>query len=448
MSFAFISCLGGRLRRAAALARGRLAPMVVLVAASALAQAQVPSAGGQAVPNATSESAREILARVRPSVVQIKGFFGANTAQAFHGTGFAVAPGGVFLTNYHVVAQYVLYPDKYRLEYRSPDGKTGGIAVLAIDVRHDLAVVRAEGIAPRPLPLEATVPGKGDRAFSIGFPLDVGLTITEGVSNGRVEDSFDPRIHYSGAINAGMSGGPALNTAGAVIGVNVAGYRFEQLVSFLVPAVHARALIERALKPASGGLKKEVVAQMHAHATELLSALDGPMTTQVVAGYALPAKLAPFIDCGAAADPAPEQPLQVVRVQCSAKAGLYVEDGLYSGDLKFAHYVLSTKKLDAWRFANRISKVSSAAGAYGRRKYVGPFACQTDVVKLKGFDASLMTCVRSHRKLEGLYDITARVTSLNESNRGFASHVDIYGVEFEAGMRFLRRYVEAMEWKP
>jgi S1-C subfamily serine protease len=415
---------------------------------AATAQAPSPSAAARAVPGATSEGAREILARVRPSVVQIRGFFGANTAQAFHGTGFAVARGGVLLTNYHVVAQQVLYPDKYRLEYRTPDGKTGGITVLAIDARHDLAVVRAEGIAPRPLALETTVPDKGDRAYSIGFPLDVGLTITEGVSNGRVEDSFDPRIHYSGAINAGMSGGPALNAAGSVIGVNVSGYRFEQLVSFLVPALHARALLERALKPVPGGLKKEVVAQMHAHAGGLMSALDGPMTTQVIAGYALPSKLAHFIDCNASADPAPEQPLEIVRVQCSAKAGLFIEQGLYSGDLRFEHFVLSTKKLDAWRFANRISKLSLATGAYGRRKYVGPFACRTGIVKLKGFDASVMTCVRSHRKLEDLYDITARITSLNEPRRGFASHVDMHGVEFEGGMRFLQRFVEAMEWKP
>ena len=435
---------------AAVVARGVLATMAVLGAAGAFAQAPSPPATleHRAPPGATSESARQVLSRVRSSVVQIKGFFGANTAQAFHGTGFAVARGGIFLTNYHVVAQQVLYPTKYRLEYRAHDGKTGRIEVLAIDVRHDLAVVRAEGIAPRPLPLETTVPDKGDRAFSIGFPLDVGLTITEGVSNGSVEDSFDPRIHYSGAINAGMSGGPALNAAGAVIGVNVAGYRFEQLVSFLVPANHVRALVKRALKPAPGGRKGEVAAQMRQHAVELISAVDGRLTTQVMSGYALPAKLAPFIDCNASSDPAPERPLQIVRVRCLAKAGLFVEQGLFSGDLRFEHFVLETGKLDAWRFAHRVSKLSAATGAYGQRRYVGPFSCNTGVVKLRGFDASLMTCVRSHRKLEGLYDITARVTSLNESHRGFVSHVDLHGVEFDGGMRFLRRYVEAMEWNP
>ena len=397
-----------------------------------------------------SESARDALGRARPSVVQIKGFFGGNTAQAFHGTGFAVAPGGVVMTNYHVVAQNVLYPEKYRLEYRTPDGQTGKVTVLAIDVRHDLAVVRAEGFDAPPLALNATTPAKGERAWSIGFPLDVGLTITEGVSNGRVEDSFDPRIHYSGAINGGMSGGPALNSGGQVIGINVSVYRFEQLVSFLVPAAHARVLIDRAQQqPLTGGdARKEVVAQLRAHAAELLGALEGALPTQSVAGYALPAKLSAFIDCNASGDPAPDQPVQTVRINCAAKAGLYVQQGMYSGDLRFSHFVLTTDKLDAWRFAHRLSNLSTASGSFGTRKNVGPFACNDSTVKLQGFDAGLLVCTRGYRKFEGLYDITVRVVSLNQPTRGFASHLDMHGVEFDAGMRFVRRYVEAMQWKP
>ncbi len=399
---------------------------------------------------ATSENARDVLARVRPAVIQIKGFFGANTAQAFHGTGFAAAEGGIFITNYHVVAQQVQYPDKYRLEYRTPDGKTGAITILAIDVRHDLAVVHAAGHAPEPLKLEPVVPVKGERAYSIGFPLDVGLTITEGVSNGKVEDSFDPRIHYSGAINGGMSGGPALNGAGSVIGINVSGYRFEQLVSFLVPAEHALALLERSRKstPNARSLTRDATAQLRAHAAALLGALNGKMLTQAAAGYLLPGKLAPFIDCNAAGDPTPSQPIQVVSMNCAAKAGLYVQQGLFSGDLRYAHYVLSTDKLDAWRFASKLSDLASATGAFGSRRHVGPFACENRVVALKGFDASVMVCSRGYRKLEGLYDFTVRVSSLNNTKRGFASHLDMYGLEFEPAMRFIKRYVEAMEWRP
>jgi S1-C subfamily serine protease len=411
-------------------------------------QAQPPATPFTAVTPAASQGAREVLAHVRPAVVQIKSFFGSNTAQASHGTGFAVMGGGVFITNYHVVAERVQHPGKYRLEYRTADGQTGPLSVLAVDVRHDLALVRAAGYGPAPLQLQPSSSNKGDRAYSVGFPLDVGLTITEGISNGKVEDSFEPRIHYSGAINAGMSGGPGLNAAGEVIGVNVSGYRFEQLVSFLVPVAHVQALRDRSVSPPSDvELKREAAAQMQAHSADLLGALDGAMRTQAVAGYILPDKIAPFINCNASGSPETEDPVQMIQIRCDAKAGLYVQQGLYSGDLKYSHYILTTDRLDAWRFANRLSALTQATGRYGALRHVGPYACEDRIVGLKGFDASLLVCARRYRRFERLYDFTVRVNSLNNPKQGYASHLDIYGVEFEPGMMFIRRYVEAMEWK-
>jgi S1-C subfamily serine protease len=425
--------------------------VLVTVIAACLAsssRAQIPTAYAAAA-QATSQSARNVLALVRPAVIQIKGFFGTNTAQAFHGTGFAVAAGGLFVTNYHVVAERVQHPDKYRLEYRNADGETGAITVLAVDVRHDLALVHASDYAPAPLTLQTSPGAKGERAYSVGYPLDVGLTITEGISNGKVEDSFEPRIHYSGAINAGMSGGPGLNEQAEVIGVNVAGYRFEQLVSFLVPVEHVLALRDKSPSPPSDdSLKQAVAVQMHAHSAELFHALEGPMPTQRTSGYALPGKVAPFVDCNASGSPATEDPVQVVRINCFAKAGLYLQQGLFSGDLRYAHYILTTDKLDAWRFAVRLSALTRAVGNYGLPRQVGPYACEDHLVGLKGFDAAVLVCARGYRKFAGLYDLTVRVSSLNGTKRGFASHLDIYGVEFDPGMAFIRRYVEAMEFKP
>src|SRR5215470_5854860 len=110
-----------------------------------LARAQLSATRYSAVEAAASQGAREVLAQVRPAVIQIKSFLGSNTAQSSHGTGFAVSEGGVFMTNYHVVAERVQHPGKYRLEYRTAEGQTGAITVLAVDVRHDLALVRAAG---------------------------------------------------------------------------------------------------------------------------------------------------------------------------------------------------------------------------------------------------------------------------------------------------------------
>lgn len=427
--------------------------LVVLVVAAFPAVHAQPAKKPAPSPNdvitpAPSEGVRDILARIRPSVVQIKGFFGTNTAQAFHGTGFAVAADGIVATNYHVVAEHVLSPEKYRLEFHTPEGRTGKVNVLAIDVRHDLAIVRTEGFAPAPLPIDPTIPAKGSRAYSVGFPLDVGLTITEGISNGRVADAFDSRIHYSGAINGGMSGGPAFSARETVIGVNVAGYRFQQLVSFLVPASHLLPLIERALAgpPNEREMKAAVAMQLRAHGDALLDAFPEAMPTQVTSGYALPGKLANFVDCNAAGTPDADSPVHMITINCAAKAGLYVQQDLSTGDVRYSHYVMTTDTLDAWRFARRLSTLSKATGAFGRRKHVGPFDCEARNVKLRGFDAALLVCARAYRDVEGLYDITVRALSLNQSKRGFASHLDMHGVAFDAGMRFVRRYVEVMEW--
>jgi serine protease Do len=438
-----------------ALAVGMVLSVPLTMRATAQTPTPQPAVATTAVPvPAASENARDTLKRASPSVVQIKGFFGTNTAKAFHGTGFAVAPGGIFMTNYHVVSEHVQDPARYRLEYQTVDGKSGPVTVLAVDVRHDLAVVRASDHAPPPLVLQGAPPVKGERAYSIGFPLDVGLTITEGVSNGRVDESFQSRIHYSGAVNGGMSGGPALNAAGEVIGVNVSGYMFQQLVSFLVPAQEAVALRTRALaiKPDAADLKtdlkKDILTQLRAHSSALLGALAAPLPTQVSAGYKLPDKLAPFMECNAMGDPTPDQPVRTTRINCAAKAGLYLQRDLQSGEFKYGHIIMTTEKLGAWRFAKRFTSVTGVSGERGRLRHVGPLACNNKVVGLKGFDANMLVCVRSYRKLEGLYDFTVRVTSLNGSSHGFISHLDMFGLEFEPGMSFIKRYVDAMEWTP
>ena len=415
-------------------------------AAEALARQPVPP------PEAASTAARQVLDRVRPAVIQIKGFFGTNTSQAFHGTGFAVAPGGVFLTNWHVVSDAVLYPEKYRLEYKTSAGATGRITVRAIDVRHDLAIVEAVGFTPAPLQLKADTI-KGERAYSIGFPLDVGLTITEGVSNGRVEDSFQPRIHYSGALNAGMSGGPGLNASGHVIGVNVAGYFLSQLVAFFVPAEYAITLLANSTKAPLDAkrARDEVASQLRAHSEAVLAALDTPLVMQAHQGYELPGKLAGFVDCRAAGDPAPDQPVQVERVICDAKSTLYIASDLNSGGLSFRHQILNTTTLDAWRFAHRLQEASAPLGGqfkFGRNRQLAPYACKQDDVALEGLEANAIVCLRAYRKFEGLYDLNVHVVSKNQAKRGFVSTLSLTGVSSATALAFAKTYLAAIRWRP
>ncbi len=417
------------------------------VATTAAAAPQPAST--EAVP---SSAARQVLDRARPAIIEVKGFFGTNTSEAFHGSGFAVASGGVFVTNWHVVSDAVLYPEKYRLEYKTAAGASGRIDVLAIDVRHDLAIVKAVGFAPAPLVLwpETT---KGEQVYSIGFPLDVGLTITEGVSNGRVEDSFQPRIHYSGALNAGMSGGPGLDTSGRVIGVNVASNYDSQLIAFFVPAEYAITLLASAMdRPLDAKrVHDEIADQLRAHSAALLAALETPLPRHNGQGYELPGKLAGFFDCHAGGDPAPDQPVQVEKLYCDAKSSLYVASDVRSGGLWFSHQILHSTTLDAWRFAHRLqtlSTIPSGKIGSGRNRQLAPYACHQNDVALEGLEVNAIVCLRAYRKFEGLYDLRVHVVSKNEATRAFISNLWLTGVSSEVALAFARTYLATIQWMP
>ena len=300
----------------------------------------------------------------------------------------------------------------------------------------------------------------------MGYALDVGLTITEGVANGLVEDSFTPRLHYSGALNSGMSGGPALDGRGVVVGVNVSNYYYSQLVSFLVPATMGAELLAQKRRPPvdfagedpdaapnkaetnDTALKESIGEQLVAHSKQLLSQLDEPIPTQSSSGYLLPRKLASFVDCSANGQPDADAKVEQTRISCSAGAALYVKEDLGIGEVSFAHDVFSTEKLGAWRFARRLSFNTDASVLYGDRKYVGPFACRRSTVALDGLDAYATICSRAYRDFEGLFDLLLRVVSLNEPKRGFSSQLNLLGVEFDDGMSLIGRYLAAIQWAP
>src|SRR5690349_14669421 len=197
-----------------------------------------------------SAAAESIYAVARPGLLQIRTLVEAAGRQSSIGSGFLVSADGLAVTNYHVVSQYALEPKTYRLEFARPDGSQGALKLVAIDVANDVAIVKLDGTDLPHLEfdkaaLEDKSP-RGERLYAMGNPLDLGFTIVEGTYNGFVEKSYNARVHFTGAINPGMSGGPAVTAAGKVAGINVAKRLDGELVSFLVPASKASALFERA----------------------------------------------------------------------------------------------------------------------------------------------------------------------------------------------------------
>jgi 2-alkenal reductase len=179
-----------------------------------------------------STTITQVVENVQPAVVTVVGtapgqmtFFGYSGDSTVSGSGVIITQDGYILTNNHVVentnAQTVILSDGTELE----------ATVVNTDTFADLAVLKVQGIMPGVAVLGNSDNLKpGETVIAIGSPLgDFRNTVTVGVvsATGRSLDTgngyeMENLIQTDAAINSGNSGGPLVNLAGEVVGINSA----------------------------------------------------------------------------------------------------------------------------------------------------------------------------------------------------------------------------------
>lgn len=176
----------------------------------------------------------DIAARVLPATVNIQvtkvalGRFSPETGEPtipgdrdrFVGSGFIVTPTGILVTNKHVIdgALWIIVRLQDGTEVPATVIATSrfvDLALLKVNVGHPLPTLQlGDGDAARP----------GDPVLAIGDPLGLGTSLSAGIVSGTQRDlmstPFDDYVQTDATINHGNSGGPLVNTAGEVIGVN------------------------------------------------------------------------------------------------------------------------------------------------------------------------------------------------------------------------------------
>jgi len=397
-----------------------------------------------------SSQTHALFERIRDNVAQIRVLLGTSDTHAATGSGFVVG-NGLMITNYHVIADKALEPDTYRLEFVLPGGRRGPLEIVAIDVLNDLAVVKGDIGALEGLRLRSRALAKGDRGFSLGYPLGQGLTVVEGIYNGRSEELYYERIHFTGAINSGMSGGPAVDPSGRVFGVNVATHRRGQLVSFLVPAAFAEKLLARARSgatPLPRDLRNTVGAQLRAHDDALEKALKVPLPTQRLGPLVVPARMGDFMQCAAGTERERDRPYDINSYYCYTLSAVYVDPKLQTGTIVFRHRVLRSRKLGALRFAHiqEAQFRSTVSSDYTSRKHHTEYVCQDHIVALQGVRAKVAQCLRRYKLFDGLYDMVLKVATLGDSSLALHSELQMDGVSYDHAMQLSTRFLEAIRW--
>jgi len=414
-----------------------------------------------------SPSAQRAFETARDKLLQVRTLLKDQDSQASVGSGFIVGSEGLVITNYHVVSQIALQPLRYRLTYTRAGGSGGVLQLLAFDAVHDLALARmvasndaatagAEGDVDKRPPSFATLSfrpraqalANGERIFSLGNPLDIGFAVHEGNYNGLAARSFYPQIFFAGALNPGMSGGPALDGQGRVIGVNVATHRAGQQVSFLVPAQFAQELLERGrdAQPITGDVYPELTRQLLAHQALLVRRFVAqPWRSAGHARYRIPVPQEDFMRCWGSSSRAETKGLEYERSDCEMEGAVFISGQLQTGRLTVRHEAYDGSKLGALRFARAYSDSFRNEG-FGAGPATTQPQCEERFVDRDGLPLRAVVCLSAYRKLKGLYDLSVLVATVDASTLGVQGRLDARGIDFDNALRLTRHYLDGYAW--
>ncbi len=435
---------------------------------------------------AAVDEAKTVFQQYQSRVYQVRIINIASGSKSSIGSAFLVRDDGLMATNFHVIAEYIHNPSEYRIEFINHKGETGELNIVDIDAIHDLALVHSPMAAGEPLVFSNTPLQQGESIYSLGNPRDLNMVVVQGSYNGLIQHSYYDRILFSGSINPGMSGGPALNGRGQIIGVNVA--TAGNALSFLVPQSKLEALLqtytarrsvveageeeaesqhtdvstnasERPAEPAdvlqvsTDVLKQRIEQQLLHNQEQFMSKVLTSVWPQVSLGQGkVIGEVTDFVRCWDNSQEKKSKRLYRSNSSyCANNEQVYLSHHFHTSGIQYEFSWVTSEELNAFQFYTAYQNLIAVAVPTnrGREEDLTNFVCHESFVEHVA-NADLITksilCVRAYKEYAGLYDFLFLGASAHESRQGLISHFTLAGVSKPLGMEFTRKFMEHVQW--
>jgi len=399
-----------------------------------------------------AEQAEAIFKQLAPSLYQIRLIDKVSGEKSSIGSGFQITSDGLIATNYHVISGYARHPNKYKMEYLDNKGNKGNLELESVEVINDLALVKREVTEKMPFfAISTSTPKKGEELFSLGNPHDLGMIVVPGTYNGLKKESFNDRIHFTGSVNSGMSGGPVVNAQTEVVGINVA--TSGNQIGFLVPHDKLVALFNAYKVEPPKSIEKQMLAQLSQNQEKLISTLlNSEWQLKQLGQSLIPTVDVPFIRCwgDSNADKADALILTAIA-NCTLEENTYLSSHFFTGFLEMEFRYMKAKNLSETKFYTLYEQQIKRAGPANKatKEDVTEFECQHDLVspQNQGIKNKAIFCTRAYKDFSGLYDILYLAASIDKNDQALLSHFTVAGVTQDSAMAFTKKFMESVTWK-
>ena len=421
-----------------------------LLAVPVMAQKPATAPTAQTAAPAMTDAAERMYQDHGAAVYQVQVIDRASGKKAAIGSGFQIDDQGLMATNYHVVSDMINRPANNRLEYLHEDGRRGVLTLVGVDVVNDLALLRMDKPGADHVALGTSNLRKGTRVFALGNPHDIGFTIVEGIHNGMAADTFHDKIHFSGAINQGMSGGPALSTDGRVVGINV--MTGGNQIGFLVPVEALAALVQKYRSGNQGEnfldrAHADIEAQLDASQSTIIKTIVDPKHTwdrMTFGPLSLPGRLHPALKCWGAPAHEDKDPYTHFWSTCYNEDSLFLSDTFETG-VYFYRYDLVTPSPEMWTarfysFYEGLYSTSIESSNAGEGD-VSNFSCKDGFVDQAGHRFKTSYCVRQYTKYPSLFDAHLYMAMVDAPRTGVVITANALGVTRDNAQAFMTRFV-------
>lgn len=213
--------------------------------------------------NFTEGSIADVVSKVTDGVVSIvatakssgRSLWGQSYSSGTAGTGMIVTADGYVLTNKHVAEG----ADSYSIVLH--DGTTyTDVKLAAVDPLNDVAFLKINGVSDlKSVTLgDSKTISAGQQVVAIGNALGqyqnsvtsgiisgTGRSLTASDGSGNFYENLSDMIQTDAAINSGNSGGPLINAAGQVIGINTATSSSGENVGFAIPIANVKGMLSQ-----------------------------------------------------------------------------------------------------------------------------------------------------------------------------------------------------------